>query len=200
MLHARDRACRHGVLPALSGAERVTWTAVALCVSLVAGVALVACGSGGASPSTTSAGPPRATSTLPAASVTTSPPVSAATRAAVVRAYRIFFASESTVAQSQAALQHGQKFTKTLVAQGKTSYAAKTTATVQSVRQDAPHTAAVTFTIFTGGAAALSRVEGHAVLEGGRWKVAAQTFCQLLKLEGDAPAACDDPSVTALTS
>jgi hypothetical protein len=36
------------------------------------------------------------------------------------------------------------------------------------------------------------------VRENGKWKVAAQTFCTLLVLEGTAPPACKDPAITAL--
>ena len=57
---------------------------------------------------------------------------------------------------------------------------------------------AVTFTITNSGTPLLSNIKGFAVQEGGTWKVAAATFCVLLKLEGSPPAACSDSSITAL--
>jgi hypothetical protein len=56
----------------------------------------------------------------------------------------------------------------------------------------------VTFSVESGGSTLLSKAPGYAVKSGATWQVAAQTFCGLLKLEQDAPDACDDPSVTAL--
>jgi hypothetical protein len=37
---------------------------------------------------------------------------------------------------------------------------------------------------------------GYAVKEGGTWKVAEYTFCGLLTLQGNPPAACKEPAAT----
>jgi len=55
----------------------------------------------------------------------------------------------------------------------------------------------VTFTIASGGVK-LPNTHGYAVKEGSQWKVAAQTFCNLLQLQGNSPTICKDSSVTAL--
>jgi hypothetical protein len=133
-------------------------------------------------------------------------PADAATRRLVAAAFSDFFGSTSTAARSQAALQHGEAFTATLEEQSKNSHADDSGATVGAVTLDGPghgttpNIARVTFTITGGGRPLLANVGGYAVREGGRWKVAATTFCMLLKLEGSAPAACHDPSITALPS
>jgi hypothetical protein len=56
------------------------------------------------------------------------------------------------------------------------------------------------YDILSDGQALLQNVHGHAVRQGNRWVVAAETFCGLLRLEGDPPRACSDPAVTALPS
>jgi hypothetical protein len=143
-------------------------------------------------------GTPTAVFTTPAAPTDSGIPVDAATRTAISHAYSTFFASTSTTAQSQQALQHGERFTKTLAEQAKSAYADSSSAAVNSVRLVRPAVAAVTFTITSGGSALLSKVPGYAVRTGTTWQVAAETFCALLRLQQDAPAACDDPTVTAL--
>jgi hypothetical protein len=120
-----------------------------------------------------------------------------ATKRQIVAAYDDFFASTSTTTTSQAALQHGEVFTKTLEEQSKNSYSDSSGVKVAAVDVRGS-VADVTFTITSNGTPLLSGVKGFAVKEGGRWKVAAATFCELLKLQGPAPAACDDASITAL--
>ena len=124
------------------------------------------------------------------------PPVNAATRKAVVKSFTIFFNSNSTTAQSQAVLQNGAAFHKTLVEQGKSDYAKKTSVKVVSVTKVSRKLVDVKFTITSGSIK--FPYQGNAVREGGKWKVAAKTLCGLLKVEGDAPAACRKKSITAL--
>lgn len=124
------------------------------------------------------------------------PPADAATRQAVVKAFTVFFNSDSTTAQSQAVLQHGAVFHKTLVEQGKSDYAKSTSVKIISVSKVSKQVSAVKFTITSGSIK--FPYHGNAVREGGKWKVAAKTLCGLLKVEGDAPAACDKKSITAL--
>jgi hypothetical protein len=124
------------------------------------------------------------------------PPVSAATKKAVLKAFTVFFNSDSTTTQSQAVLQHGAVFHKTLVEQGKSSYAKNTSVKVTSVSKVSKKVSAVKFTVTSGSIKV--PFHGNAVREGGKWKVAAKTLCALLKLEGDAPATCNKKSITAL--
>jgi hypothetical protein len=118
----------------------------------------------------------------------------------VSAAYQTFFSSKSTVAQSQASLQNGARFHATLVQQGKSQYASTSSARVLSVRSLSPNVASVSYEILGNGQPLLQNVLGHAVRQNGRWVVAAETFCGLLRLQQQAPRACSDPAVTALPS
>lgn len=118
-----------------------------------------------------------------------------ATTKAVTTAYMTFFATDTSVQQSEGALQHGSAFAKVLAEQAKQSNGA--TVTIQSVSTVSANVAAVEYTLKTGGIT-LSGQKGNAVREGGKWKVAAKTFCGLLMLQGSPPSACTDASVTAL--
>jgi hypothetical protein len=175
------RSRTDGVIPTLRACT------AALCVALVS----TACTTSQANSSTA------APSSGPATAATTTP-ADPATLAAISSAYEVFFASTSTTAQSQAALQHGERFTKTLTEQAKSDYAKDSSASVGSARLISPEVATVTFTINTGDTSMLNDAPGYAVRSGNTWQVAAQTFCGLLTLQGDAPDACNDPAVTAL--
>lgn len=134
------------------------------------------------------------------------PPSSSASRSAapadvakgVSHAYVTFFDSRSSTAQSEAALQHGASFATTLADESSSGYADKSTAKVTKVTLVSPKVADVVFTVYSGDTALLPDSSGKAVLEGTTWKVAARTFCGLVKLEGKSPAACADPKITAL--
>jgi hypothetical protein len=151
-------------------------------------------GSTVASGATTSAANP-ATPTIPSGSGT---PADAGTAAAVTKAYTTFFNPKTAEAQSEATLQHGPTFKDALDAASKTSQAQAVSATVSTVNQISADVAYVTFTLSVGGTAMLPNTHGYAVRDSGTWKVAAQTFCTLLQLQGTAPAACKDASITAL--
>ena len=124
--------------------------------------------------------------------------IDAASKAAITKAYLTFFNPKSPEAESIASLQHGSLFKATIDKQASSSQAQSASAKVSAVRLISPNVAEVTFTIYTGGQAVLPDTKGKAVLEGGKWKLAAETLCALLNLEGTAPAACKDPKVTAL--
>lgn len=159
------------------------------------------CSSSGA---THASSPPTGSSgggaTAPAAAPPTGSgtPADAATRSAVAKAFTTFFSPKSTAAQSEAALQHGSAFTQTLAAEATSAQSQNVSATVSSVRLLSPDVAAVVFTLNSGGSPLLTDTPGNAVREGGTWKVAAVTFCNLLTLQGTAPTACKDASITAL--
>lgn len=171
--------------------------------ALVATLLVAGCSSSGGGAHKSSSSTPASSSSTPVttpsspAPSASGTPADPATRKAVSDAYAAFFGYKSTLAQSQAALQHGASFHQTLVEQGKSSLADKSTATVNSVRV-AGDLAYVTFTISENGQPLLAKTPGYAVRENGTWKVAAKTFCALLTLQGSAPAACSDPSITAL--
>ena len=121
-----------------------------------------------------------------------------AAKAAITKAYLTFFNPKSPEGESLADLQHGNLFKAAVESQASTSQAQGASVKVAAVRLLSEKVAEVTFTIYIGSQAVLPNTKGKAVLEGGKWKLAAETFCALLKLEGAAPAACNDPKVTAL--
>jgi len=129
------------------------------------------------------------------ASGSSAPP---AVRAAISKAYAALFGTKSSLTQSVNSLQHGQKFKSEIVAESKKPAAKGSGAKVTAVTMRSPDVAKVTFTIYSKGSPALPNASGFAVRENGTWKVAAQTFCQLLTLQGNAPSACKDPKITAL--
>jgi hypothetical protein len=157
-------------------------------------------GGGGAgqhsSSDTTAASSPSAVAT--AATTGAGTPADSATKAAITKAFQDFFDYQSTPAQSRDALQDGDMFTAVLDQQGTQSYAQKSAATVKSVNLISANTAKVVFSVLVGGQPLLPDAPGFAVRIGGQWKVAATTFCNLLKLEGDKADACQNPAVTAL--
>jgi hypothetical protein len=160
-------------------------------IALALAAALTGCsGSSGPNPSS----PPPAD----AGSGRSGTPADAATRHAVSTAFSTFFSPTSTPAQSEVVLQHGSVFSKTLADEAKSTQAQHVTATVSAVSLTSADVAAVTFTLTSGGSPLVSNTSGYAVREGGSWKVAAQTFCSLLQLEGNAPAACKESSITTL--
>lgn len=124
-------------------------------------------------------------------------PADAATRRAIQQAYTALFGTSATFAQSVAALQHGSRFRQAILAESKSPRAQHSGARVTAVSLLRPDVADVHFTVTDKGNPIFPTV-GKAVRVDGRWQVAAQTFCGLLRLTGDAPSACRDPSVTAL--
>jgi hypothetical protein len=122
----------------------------------------------------------------------------ATTTRTITRAFHLFFDTNTALGKSVSVLQHGPTFRSTLVKESKSPSAVDITAKVSAVNVVNNNVAKVTFTIYSGKTTLLPNNTGYAVREGGTWKVAAQTFCALLKLEGTAPAACDHKSITSL--
>jgi hypothetical protein len=169
-----------------------------LSASLAAVAALAGCSSSGGeqpSPSSGNAGGGICDRVSPGKGVPTG---SSATKA-VEKVYSLFFSTATSFAKSMAVLQHGEELCPSLAAVNDTSYGKqKTSATVESVRLKNPNLASVKFTIRVAGQIVLPHADGYAVRENGDWKVAADTFCQLLTLEGHPPEECKDKSFTAL--
>lgn len=146
------------------------------CLVVVAsGSALGACGGTSSTSSTTNSG--------------------SATKAAVAEISRnwVSFFSPSTPASTTASLlQNGTKFMAAIEAQAKSPFASQSSVTVSSVKLTSPTTATVTYTLKIAGQAVpgLKNATGMAIKTGNTWQIADATFCQLLKLQGGAPAAC----------
>lgn len=173
------------------------------CVGLALTLALAGCsssGNGSGGSNTPPSSPSHATSpaTPPAPPPTGGAPAGASTKAAVAHAYQIFFNTKTSLSDSVADLQHGDKFRAALNAQSSNPAAKNISAQVTKVQLPSPHVAYVTFDLLSGGSPLLKGTHGYAVQEGGTWKVAAQTFCALLQLQNSAPAACKDMSIIAM--
>lgn len=175
------------------GLRRVAATAAAG----VLAVGLCSCSSS----SSGSQAPPsgQATSTSTSVSSTASPTAAdAATVAAVKDAYTKVFAPDTPTATSVSLLQDGPAFRATLEQQGSSTFAKSASVQVSTVTLQSPNTAKVTFSILVAGKTMLGNQPGYAVRENGVWKVAGQTFCGLLTLQGSAPPACTAPAATSL--
>ncbi|MDT4899073.1 MAG: hypothetical protein QOJ78_3 [Pseudonocardiales bacterium] len=174
-------------------------------IGVVALTALAGCSSSGKGGSSSSSSTPVSTPAASASAASTSAatsgagtPADAVTTKAVTTAYETFFDIKATTAQTVTVLQHGSAFSPTLAGQAKAAAAQKLAATVSKVNLASPNVADVTFTLTSNGSPLLPNTHGKAVREGGTWKVAAETFCALLGLQGTPPAVCKDPKMTAL--
>jgi hypothetical protein len=147
---------------------------------------VVACG--GSSKSTTT---PSSSATTQGGSPAASPSGSAA--AAIRADWEQFFAGATPAARKVALLENGQQFAKTIQAQAQSPLAQSTAAKVSSVSVTSATTATVKYSILLGKQVALADQTGQAVLQGGVWKVSAQSFQALLALEG---AASPSPSAS----
>jgi hypothetical protein len=180
--------------------QRVLAVAVIVCSATLA-----ACGpSGGGSASSPATGPATTpssasgNSSVVASGTSSGQPADAATTEAITKAYVTFFDANVGVATSERYLQHGDQLTSALAAQAKTAKQQQLSARVTKVVLLSPDSAAVTFDLLSAGKILLTNTPGNAAREGGTWKVAARTFCQLVQLTGHPPKACSDPSVVSL--
>lgn len=172
----------------------------ALCAGLILATGLAGCSSSGGngSPETSGSAGGGTCATVPSVPGV---PATGSAEKAVEQTYSLFFSTATSLRKSIAVLQHGDVFCPALLAVNNTSYGKKKTgATVASVRLIKPNVAEVKFTIRVAGQVVLPNAKGYAVIDNGEWKVAAQTFCQLLTLQGTAPDECKDKSITALPS
>jgi hypothetical protein len=167
--------------------------AAALLTAFVAASMMVACSSssGGGAPS--GAGSASVTPSAVSSPVSTpraSPTAQPGQVAQISAAWTAFFAGTTPAARKQALLQSGHAFAAVLAAQSRSAMARSTSVTVSAVHMVAAGVARVIYTILLSGKPALPNQIGTAVRSGGRWRVSASSFCGLLALEGQHPAAC----------
>ena len=164
----------------------------AICLGAVALAAagLTGCGSSSSSSGSSSSPPSAATTSAAASSSTAAAQADPETTKAVTAAYTGFFDAKTPAAQKAALVEKGDLFAPVLQAQASNPQAQGTSATVSAVALTDPAHAAVTYSIVINGTPALPNQSGQAVQENGQWKVAASTFCALLKLQGGTSAAC----------
>lgn len=105
-------------------------------------------------------------------------------------AYTGFFTEKGTLADHVALLENGQKFSSVLETFLSHPFVSGVSATVSSVKLEGPKRAKVVYTVKTA-IGPLPDQPGYAVLQGGKWKVADETLCGLIKFTGSTPAVCN---------
>ncbi|NKY49077.1 hypothetical protein [Nocardia vermiculata] len=107
-----------------------------------------------------------------------------------------FFDGATPADQKIDLLEDGPAFAETINAQADSPMAKSATAKVTDISDLGREHANVTFDVLFNGQPALSGQQGAAVLIDGTWKVASETFCALLTLQGAAPPVCGTASAT----
>lgn len=110
-------------------------------------------------------------------------------KAKIIANWEAFFSGKTPAKRKVALVEDGKDFAKVIKAQASGGMAKSASAKVLSVKVSGKR-AAVTYTIYLAGQAALKNQKGKALLEDGTWKVGGQSFCALLSLEGTAPKIC----------
>jgi hypothetical protein len=149
-------------------------------------------GAGGNSAPPSSSAPSSSAPSAPASSSASSPGNSAAAQAQIKANWEKFFNGKTSADQKIALLQNGQKFAAAIRALASSPLFGSASAKVKAVVVNSATSATVSYDILVGGTSALSNQTGTAVYEGGTWKVGDVSLCQLLKLQGGAPAACSN--------
>jgi hypothetical protein len=141
-----------------------------LTLSLAA--SLAACG-GGSKPS------------APAAPVANGISNPTAAKAAITAVYTQFFSAP--IPKAMTLLQGGPTLTKAFQIANKLKGKAVESAKIDTVTITGASTANVTYDLSANGKVLLPGSDGKAVFDGGRWKVAKQTFCTLVGLGYSKP-------------
>ena len=116
----------------------------------------------------------------------------ASAKAQIENNWKTFFADSTTLSQRETLLQNGSQFNSVINEEFKALGSQKSQAVISSVSLTSATTAIVAYSIQLNGQTVLPNQTGQAVLSGGKWKVSQATFCQLLKMGGAAPPACQN--------
>lgn len=108
----------------------------------------------------------------------------------ITDAFVTFFDGNTPADKKITLVENGSTFAAAITQQASSPMAAGSTATVADVKLDDTANATVTYSILINGSPALPNQNGKAVNIDGQWKVAAVTYCGLLKIQGGAPAGC----------
>jgi hypothetical protein len=108
--------------------------------------------------------------------------------------WEAFFLGSTSANRKIALVQDGSSFAKVIKSQSTSPLAKSVTANVSKVMVDSKDTATVRYSLNLGGKPALTNQKGEAVLQGGTWKVGAQSFCSLLALEQVKLPVCSSSS------
>ncbi|MGM7645065.1 hypothetical protein ACSVDM_09210 [Nocardia sp. JW2] len=154
------------------------------CCGVVAFAAVAVAGCGDDEESTAA---PRTSSVVTSAAAATA---DAATVRAVSDAYLLFFDGKVSAEEKIAVVEKGAEFEPVLRAQGENPQAKTTSVTVSAVKTTGADAADVTYSLLMNGTPVLPDQTGQAVREGGKWKVAAATYCALMAIQGGTSPAC----------
>ena len=131
-------------------------------------------------------GPPDSTAPTTAPS-TTAAFDEAAAQAQIIGNWERFFTPGTSVDERVALLQNGSALRGAIEQSATNPLQQQATAKVTQVAFTSPTEATVTYDVYLNGAIALPNSQGMAVLEGGTWKVAQQSFCSLISLGVSGP-------------
>ncbi|HZZ97355.1 MAG TPA: hypothetical protein VFE19_10075 [Jatrophihabitantaceae bacterium] len=174
-------------------------------VAVLLVIATAGCGSSGGGPASPSAPVTHPHSSRPAKTTQSSGKPARALKASAIaqikHAYETFFNGKTPVSTSETLLQNGPKLKATLAAQAKSPTAqalsAKVTKVARAPGNSNPNVAQATFALLQNGKQLLPPTPGYAVLDHGKWKVSAATFCGLLQLQPNPPKKCSQAAITA---
>lgn len=136
-------------------------------------------------PSVTSVPPASTTATTAGPSTTAFD--EAAARAQITANWETFFTPGTPVDERVALLQNGSALRAAIEQSATNPLQQQASAKVTQVTFTSPTEATVTYDVYLNGAVALPNSQGMAVLEGGTWKVAQQSFCSLISLGVSGP-------------
>jgi hypothetical protein len=136
--------------------------------------------------SVTTAAP--STSTVPSATtVANTAPDSAAATAQITANWEKFFQPGASIDERVALLQNGEALRPAIEQNASNPLQQQVSAKVTQVTLTSPTEANVTYDVSLSGTVALPAAQGKALLEGGTWKVAQDSFCSLISLGTTAP-------------
>lgn len=132
--------------------------------------------------------------TTPATAAATTTTVATATtpdvvteKATIAANWARFFLPATSMADRIALLENGATLQQALEQRAKDPLQQQASATVKAVELTAPDRATVTYDVLLNGSLALPDAQGIAVLQGGVWKVGAESFCALISLGATGP-------------
>jgi hypothetical protein len=177
--------------------RRTTLSTLAVGVAAALSLVLAGCSSSGGSSTHSPTATSSATTSVSSTPSSINSQPDAATLAAVTNVYNVFFDPKSTDAQVENSVQNGAALTGAVANDNHSQYQGHSGVKVLKVQMLSPLVAKVTFQVSLDGQVILPNASGYAVKEGGSWKLAATTFCQLINLEGYKTDLCKDPKETA---
>jgi hypothetical protein len=175
---------------------------VRLALALLASAALLvaACGrrdAGGATTTVGTSGAPTSASGPETSATTSAPSTTAvattttldvlATKTEIKLNWEKFFMPMLSIDDRVALLEHGETLRQAFVQRAADPLMQQANANVTAAELTSATTAAVTYDVFLNGTPALTGSQGIAVLEGGVWKVSAESFCALISLGATGP-------------